>query len=55
MSEEAMTERTQIAIVGGGMVGAALALALSRLDLNVTVIEPQPARAFFTLRTRPSP
>lgn len=33
------TDRCDIAIVGGGMVGASLALALAPLDLDVVVIE----------------
>ena len=32
-----------VAIVGGGMVGLSLAAALSRLPLDVVVIEPVPA------------
>ena len=40
--------RVDVAVVGGGVVGAACALALSRLDLDVVLVEagePAPWRA----------
>lgn len=36
------TERADVVIVGGGLVGSALALALSSLPLRVVVVESQP-------------
>ncbi len=37
--------RHDVMIVGGGLVGASLALALQQADLDVALIEPQPLRA----------
>lgn len=37
--------RHDVAIVGGGLVGACLALALQRAGLDVVLIEPQPPQA----------
>ncbi|WP_333608104.1 FAD-dependent monooxygenase [Arsukibacterium sp.] len=36
----------EVVISGGGMVGAALAVALSRLGLSITLLEKQPPAAF---------
>ena len=41
MTDPPLTERTTVAIVGGGLVGGALALLLARQGLAVTVVEPQ--------------
>ena len=40
-----MTERTDILIVGGGLVGASLALALDAANRDAILLEAQPARA----------
>jgi len=40
-----MTAQHDVAIVGGGLVGASLAIALERLDLDVAMIEATPAAA----------
>jgi 2-octaprenylphenol hydroxylase len=40
------TSEYQVVIVGGGIVGAALALALSRAGLNVAMLEHKPANAY---------
>lgn len=41
-----MTRNTDIAIVGGGLNGPVLALALAQIGLRVTVIDTQPAARF---------
>ncbi len=40
MTDNTTTQTTDIVIVGGGMVGSCLALALAKLSLRVTLIEP---------------
>jgi 2-octaprenyl-6-methoxyphenol hydroxylase len=45
MNEKTMTEIYDIAIIGGGPVGAALALALRDSKLKVCVLEARPANA----------
>ena len=40
---QGMTEKTDILIVGGGLNGPALALALAQGGLRVTVIDARPA------------
>ncbi|MEO8331882.1 MAG: FAD-dependent oxidoreductase, partial [Gallionella sp.] len=45
MKEKSMTETCDIAIIGGGPVGAALALALRDGKLKVCVLEARPAKA----------
>ena len=45
MNEKTMPETCDIAIIGGGPVGAALALALRDSKLNVCVLEARPANA----------
>ena len=38
-----MSERHDVLIVGGGLVGASLAIALDRLGLDVGLLEASPA------------
>ena len=38
-----MSERHEVLIVGGGLVGASLAIALDRLGLRVGLVESTPA------------
>jgi len=38
--------QTQYVVVGGGMVGTAMALGLARLSKDVILIEAFPAKAF---------
>ena len=40
MTEKTPVQSTDIVIVGGGMVGSCLALALAKLSLRVTLVEP---------------
>ncbi|MEE9254614.1 MAG: FAD-dependent monooxygenase [Pseudomonadales bacterium] len=37
-----MSERVDVAVVGGGLVGSAAALALASLPLEIAVVEPKP-------------
>lgn len=43
MSRSAGPEQVDVAIVGGGLAGSALAVALARAGIEVTVLERQPA------------
>jgi len=45
-SEKNLAGDTDIAVVGGGMVGALTALAMARCDLNVTVVEQRKPQRF---------
>ena len=47
--------RCDVAIVGGGMVGASLALALAGTRLKVTLIEAIEASSAEMVRPRPVP
>src|SRR5439155_1617085 len=40
--ESGMTERVEVAVVGGGLAGAAVATALARAGREAVVIERQP-------------